>query len=293
MPPGKSPARQCCPPVPWRPQGVKTPLPNQAETQVPANCHGPARINELPLEDIPMSTHQAPGAVNEPTGPTLNETTGPTLVATPPWARVETPQGRSHAESRSRTADRAAHTPADDTTQVSAVLDPPAQGSSIMTRDNVPNPTQPSSPAHAHLPTGAAPVQPADPAPAVRQAAVGADVPAADSPRRCPGRGPGCVADVPGPSDGGVPRRPARLGQNAGELRQGAVAGIAEAGRGFPARPFRDPASMQGIGAVALFRVRVAPRPGAVATGPPLPMGTPKSSAAVHRGGVRGCRESP
>lgn len=82
-----------------------------------------------------MSTHQAPGAVNEPTGPTL--------VGTPPWARVETPQGRAHAESRSRTADRAAHTPADDTTQVSAVLDPSAQRSSIMTRDNVPNGTQP------------------------------------------------------------------------------------------------------------------------------------------------------
>lgn len=126
-----------------------------------------------------MSTHQAPGAVNEPTGPTLDETTGPTLVATPPWARVETPQGRSHAESRSRTADRAAHTPADDTTQVSAVLDPPAQGSSIMTRDNVPTPTQPSTSAPAQPPTGAVPVQPADPAPAVRQAAIGAGVPAA------------------------------------------------------------------------------------------------------------------
>ncbi|GGY73577.1 hypothetical protein GCM10010342_71770 [Streptomyces anulatus] len=126
-----------------------------------------------------MSTHQAPGAVNEPTGPTLNETTGPTLVATPPWARVETPQGRSHAESSSRTADRAAHTPADDTTQVSAVLDPPAQGSSIMTRDNVPNPAQPSTSVPAQPPSDAVPVQPADPAPAVRQAAIGAGVPAA------------------------------------------------------------------------------------------------------------------
>ncbi|MFI2318770.1 hypothetical protein AMK17_38175 [Streptomyces sp. CB00072] len=48
-----------------------------------------------------------------------------------------------------------------------------------MTRDNVHNPTQPSSPAHAHPPSGAVPVQPADPAPAVRQAAVGAGVPAA------------------------------------------------------------------------------------------------------------------
>lgn len=118
-----------------------------------------------------MSTHQTPGAVNDPTGPTL--------VTTPPWARVETPQGRSHAESRSRTADRAAHTPADDTTQVSAVLDPPAQGSSIMTRDNVPIPTQPSAPAPTQPRSGAAQAQPADPPPAVRQAAIGADVPAA------------------------------------------------------------------------------------------------------------------
>lgn len=109
-----------------------------------------------------MTTRQAPGASPAPIGVTLN---------TPPWARAETPQGRSHAESRSRTADRAAHTPADDTTQVSAVLATSAQGSSIMTRDNVPIPTQPWS--------GVAPVQPADPPPAVRQAAIGADVPAA------------------------------------------------------------------------------------------------------------------
>ncbi|WP_326613768.1 hypothetical protein OHA57_00170 [Streptomyces anulatus] len=47
-----------------------------------------------------------------------------------------------------------------------------------MTRDNVPNPTQPSTSAPAQ-PTGGAPVQPADPPPAVRQAAIGADVPAA------------------------------------------------------------------------------------------------------------------
>ncbi|MFD8962958.1 hypothetical protein ACFV0W_39985 [Streptomyces anulatus] len=48
-----------------------------------------------------------------------------------------------------------------------------------MTRDNVPHPAPPSIPAPAQPPSGGAPVQPADPAPAVRQAAIGADVPAA------------------------------------------------------------------------------------------------------------------
>ncbi|MFF6895811.1 hypothetical protein ACFY8Z_34915 [Streptomyces microflavus] len=47
-----------------------------------------------------------------------------------------------------------------------------------MTRDNVPIPTQPSAPAPAQ-PSGAAPDQPADLPPAVRQAAIGAGVPAA------------------------------------------------------------------------------------------------------------------
>ncbi|MEW2069099.1 hypothetical protein [Streptomyces sp. NPDC007346] len=47
-----------------------------------------------------------------------------------------------------------------------------------MTRDHVPNPTQPSTSAHAQ-PTGAAPARPADPAPAVRQAAIGTGGPAA------------------------------------------------------------------------------------------------------------------
>ncbi|MEU5137927.1 hypothetical protein [Streptomyces californicus] len=46
-----------------------------------------------------------------------------------------------------------------------------------MTRDNVPIPTQPSAPTQP--PSGAAPDQPADPPPAVRQPAIGADVPAA------------------------------------------------------------------------------------------------------------------
>ncbi|MET8894041.1 DDE-type integrase/transposase/recombinase [Streptomyces albogriseolus] len=44
---------------------------------------------------------------------------------TPPRARAAAPQGRSPAESRSWTADRAAHTPADDTTQVSDLLSSP------------------------------------------------------------------------------------------------------------------------------------------------------------------------
>jgi hypothetical protein len=96
-----------------------------------------------------MTTHQTPGATPAPIAATVN---------TPPWARAEAPQGRSQAES-SRTADREALTTPTRTTppQVSAVLDPSAQGSSIMTRDNVP-----------------APVQPPDPAPVAQQPAVGA-----------------------------------------------------------------------------------------------------------------------
>lgn len=82
-----------------------------------------------------MTTRQTAGATAMPTAATL--------VATPPWARVEAPQGRSHAESRSRTADRAAHTPADDTTQVSAVSAPLLSRRIPMTRD-------PHSPAPAH-----------------------------------------------------------------------------------------------------------------------------------------------
>ncbi|MFJ7416417.1 hypothetical protein ACIQWZ_37295 [Streptomyces sp. NPDC098077] len=48
-----------------------------------------------------------------------------------------------------------------------------------MTRDNVPSPTQPSAPAPNPPPSGTVPVQPADPALAVRQAAIGTGVPAA------------------------------------------------------------------------------------------------------------------
>ena len=62
-----------------------------------------------------MTTRQTPGATPAPIGATLN---------TPTLGRAETPQGRSQAESRSRIADRAAHTPADDTMQVSAVPAP-------------------------------------------------------------------------------------------------------------------------------------------------------------------------
>ncbi len=100
-----------------------------------------------------MTSRHAAGATPAPIAATLN---------TPTLGRAETPQGRSPAESRSRTADRAAYIPADDTTQVSAVLDPSAQGSSIMPRDN--------HPAH---------VQPPDSAPTPQQPAVGAGVTAA------------------------------------------------------------------------------------------------------------------
>ncbi|GGU02488.1 hypothetical protein GCM10010272_54700 [Streptomyces lateritius] len=63
-----------------------------------------------------MTSRQTPGATPAPIAATLN---------TPTLCRAETPQGRSQAESRSRIADRAAHTPADDTTQVSAPSAPP------------------------------------------------------------------------------------------------------------------------------------------------------------------------
>lgn len=88
-----------------------------------------------------MTSRQTPGATPTPIAATLN---------TPPWARAETPHGRSQAESRSRTADREARTIPTRTTppQVSAVLDPSAQGSSIMTRDNVPAPFQPPDTPH-------------------------------------------------------------------------------------------------------------------------------------------------
>lgn len=102
-----------------------------------------------------MTTRQTPGATPAPIAATLN---------TPTLGRAEAPQGRSQAESRSRTADREARTTPTRTTpqQVSAVLDSSAQGSSIMTRDNVP-----------------APVQPPVPAPVPQQPAVGAGLTAA------------------------------------------------------------------------------------------------------------------
>ncbi|MFJ6900555.1 hypothetical protein [Streptomyces hokutonensis] len=73
-------------------------------------------------------------------------------LETPPWARAEAPQGRSQAESR-RTADRAAHTHADDTTQVSAIPVLPAQRSPTMFRDIDPElPAQPSPDHQAAIP---------------------------------------------------------------------------------------------------------------------------------------------
>jgi hypothetical protein len=73
-----------------------------------------------------MTSRQTARATPAPIAATLN---------TPTLGRAETPQGRSPAESRSRTADRAAHTPADDTTQVSAPPVLPAQRSPTMNRD--------------------------------------------------------------------------------------------------------------------------------------------------------------
>lgn len=90
-----------------------------------------------------MSTHQLPEGTNPHTADTLD---------TPPWDRAEAPQGRSRAVSR-RTADRAAHTPADDTTQVSAFPVLPAQRSPTMNRDIDPAlPVQPSRSHQAAVP---------------------------------------------------------------------------------------------------------------------------------------------
>jgi len=92
-----------------------------------------------------MSTHQPSGGTNHHTADTLD---------TPPWARAESLQGRSQAESRSRTADRAAHTPADDTAQVSASPVLPAQGSPTINRDIDPAlPAQPSPSHQTAVPT--------------------------------------------------------------------------------------------------------------------------------------------
>jgi hypothetical protein len=102
-----------------------------------------------------MTTRQTTEGTPAPIAATLN---------TPTLGRAETPQGRSHTESHSRTADREARTTPTRTTpqKVSAVLDPSAQNSSITTRDNVP-----------------APVQPPDPSPARQQPAAGAGLTAA------------------------------------------------------------------------------------------------------------------
>lgn len=92
-----------------------------------------------------MTRHQAPGGTPAPIAATLN---------TPPWARAKTLQGRSQAESRSRTADRKARSTPTRTTphQVSADPDLSAQEGDIITRDNGPactDPIQPSAPAQA------------------------------------------------------------------------------------------------------------------------------------------------
>lgn len=86
-----------------------------------------------------MTTRQAPGAAPAPIATTLN---------TPPWAGAEAPTGTLSGREPQDRRPRGAHHPhADATTQVAAVLDPSAQGSSIMTRDNVPTPIQPPDPA--------------------------------------------------------------------------------------------------------------------------------------------------
>lgn len=74
----------------------------------------------------------------------------------PPWARAQAPQGRSQAESRSRTADRAAHTHADDTMQVSAVSVPaPARRLPMSREPHSPTSANPDSlnPPDAGLPS--------------------------------------------------------------------------------------------------------------------------------------------
>lgn len=99
-----------------------------------------------------MTTHQTSRGTDAPIAATLN---------TPPWARAEPPQGRSQAES-SRTADRAAHTHADDTTQVSAVSVPPPSGRAPMAREpHSPASPHPDPPGPQNTPGSAPPARPA------------------------------------------------------------------------------------------------------------------------------------
>ncbi len=178
-----------------------------------------------------MTTRQTPGATPAPIAATLN---------TPPWARAETPQGRSQAESRSRTADRAAHTPADDTTQVSAVLDLSAQGSSIMTRDNVP-----------------APVQPPDPAPAPQQPAVGAGLTAAIGQGAAEGAARSITARL---MDKFLTSR--RLAQSPVARATEALGVTATAGQDGPARPFHRSRVSRGSGRARCRRPSARAPPG-------------------------------
>src|SRR5437763_1702934 len=97
-----------------------------------------------------MTTHQVAGGTDAPIAATL---------MTPPWARAETPQGRSQVES-SRTADREARTTSTRTTprQVSAVPVPPPRRRLPMSRDPhspVPARSEPPSTPSTGLPSEA------------------------------------------------------------------------------------------------------------------------------------------
>jgi hypothetical protein len=121
--------------------GVREPVPAGRDTSIRDLQRGPAHQAEHPTGDAPMTSRQTTERMIAPDALILISAT------------LGSPQGRSQAESRSRTADRAATTPADDTTQVSATAADAVRRSIPMARD-------------PHLPTSAHPDPPSAPRPA-------------------------------------------------------------------------------------------------------------------------------
>jgi hypothetical protein len=154
-----------------------------------------------------MTTRQAPGATLAPIAATLN---------TPPWARAETPQGRSQAESR-RTADREAFTtPTRKTPPQVSAGNSSAQGSSIMTRGQRSR-ARPAARGPARLAAARCRCQPCR----------------RDSQRHRPGGSPVHHS----PAGGQVPHQPARLAQCPVERATAALGVATAAGQDGPAQP--------------------------------------------------------
>lgn len=120
------------------------------------------------------------------------------------------------AESRSRTADRAARSPADDTTTGVRCLDTSAQGGSVVTRDNVPAPVTTARP--------------------VARSAAARNWRRPD-PRERPERRSGRRPPPQGPPGGQVPHQPARLPQSPAARATEALAVATAARLDRPVRP--------------------------------------------------------